>query len=74
MTYTHDGVVVPHEWMPLAVAEGVRWRQLVRITPSIRDRSLYRRGYAPLCWGLWWSGWIVGYFYRPRWAQPEGHA
>jgi len=71
MTWTHDGILVLHEWMPLAFAEGITWHQRSRRYPAIRDRNLYRLGQMPLCWGLWWAGWAVAHIYRPAWAQPE---
>lgn len=65
MTYTDHGTRCPHEWMPLAFANGVEWATLRK---GHKDRwdNLYRRGL--LQKALWFAGALTTLLHKPRWA------
>ena len=65
MTFTDSGNKVKKDWIPLAMANGVEW-SIERKGFADRFNNLYRFGYTPISWLLWYVGALIGkYFYSP---------
>lgn len=65
MIFTDDGTRCPHNWMPLAVANGIEWASR-RKGHNDRWDNLYRSGF--LNKALWLLGAASTLIHSPEWA------
>lgn len=72
MTVTDNGTPVPHDWLPLSMANGMEWA-CIRRGKKDRFDCLYRTGLANQF--FWWVGALSTVLHKPGWiTQQQGEA